>query len=657
MITKTLHIYFLRCLILFSCTVLAQSPFPTSTELGGFDNGPQNVDRPIILTSRNAANTPLTFNYCADADGNVEINTQDIESEVFGNSGQEDENNSAIYISTSNGDVIRVNHPYDGSSVEFICDLPFTGGATDIAINEDGELLVCSFDFIYKVDDDDCSYDSLYPNIIDEPNMNSLSFDLQGNLYVGLGSTSKVYRIDAGTSTAYVWHDFGFGSAGGDFVVLGDKMYVAWESSPNNYRLYEVEIDANTNYVSHVDLMPLPNSTYGLAREYGKLYALTKDALYEINVNNNTLNLILNNDEQYGLWYGAAGLHEAQSFSTEAYANLEDANNETNPLPEIWTNPLSGSQTIFIRITNNFTQEYETIPVKIIVGTPPPIVQPDDLIRCSDLSENMFDLSMVEDQLLANTLQDVTVSYFESLLALEEGLDAVSTNYLSDVPTKTLYVKVQNVDNDCYSHASFNVIAQTSPEVPALATTAEEQMLSNCYISKSNIGYFLLEEALELLHIDSNTNTVSFHATYLDAENNINALPNVYISSLGTVDEIFVRVTNALGCHAITNFFVDGDCVLSTLDLSNICFPKHMTPNGDGYFDYWNISGVSQGILQQTTIHIFDRYGKLLYAFNPLNSYGWDGTYNGTLLMPTDYWFTVALPNGMTFSGHFALVY
>jgi len=84
-------------------------------------------------------------------------------------------------------------------------------------------------------------------------------------------------------------------------------------------------------------------------------------------------------------------------------------------------------------------------------------------------------------------------------------------------------------------------------------------------------------------------------------------------------------------------------------------FPKFFTPNGDGYHDFWNIKGTSA--LDQVTIYIFDRYGKLLKEIDP-NSLGWDGTFNGNQVPATDYWFKlIYTKDNITkeFSSHFAL--
>ena len=91
--------------------------------------------------------------------------------------------------------------------------------------------------------------------------------------------------------------------------------------------------------------------------------------------------------------------------------------------------------------------------------------------------------------------------------------------------------------------------------------------------------------------------------------------------------------------------------------VSTIDYPHYFTPNGDGYHDTWNISGL---VTQPTAkIYIFDRYGKLLKQISSTGE-GWDGTFNGHLLPSDDYWFTVDFIEGnppvyRQFKAHFAM--
>ncbi|AFL80355.1 hypothetical protein Aeqsu_0852 [Aequorivita sublithincola DSM 14238] len=109
------------------------------------------------------------------------------------------------------------------------------------------------------------------------------------------------------------------------------------------------------------------------------------------------------------------------------------------------------------------------------------------------------------------------------------------------------------------------------------------------------------------------------------------------------------------GNHTITIKDIYG-CGSVTFDVGVIDYPPYFTPNSDGYHDTWNIIGIAAGD-PTAKIYIFDRFGKLLKQLSPLGT-GWDGTYNGSPLPSSDYWFRVEYKedgNAKEFKGHFTL--
>jgi gliding motility-associated-like protein len=88
--------------------------------------------------------------------------------------------------------------------------------------------------------------------------------------------------------------------------------------------------------------------------------------------------------------------------------------------------------------------------------------------------------------------------------------------------------------------------------------------------------------------------------------------------------------------------------------VSVIGFPLFFTPNDDSYNDTWQVFGTSNQFQANTTIFIYDRYGKLLKQLDPTGP-GWNGIYNGRKLPSNDYWFHVTLQDGRVFRSHFAL--
>jgi len=93
----------------------------------------------------------------------------------------------------------------------------------------------------------------------------------------------------------------------------------------------------------------------------------------------------------------------------------------------------------------------------------------------------------------------------------------------------------------------------------------------------------------------------------------------------------------SLGEHIITVRDLNG-CGIGSDTVIVLDYPKYFTPNGDGFNDTWNITGIST---QPTArIFIYDRFGKLLKQLSP-TGIGWNGTFNGANLPASDYWFTV----------------
>ena len=115
---------------------------------------------------------------------------------------------------------------------------------------------------------------------------------------------------------------------------------------------------------------------------------------------------------------------------------------------------------------------------------------------------------------------------------------------------------------------------------------------------------------------------------------------------------------NVFGCetHTVRAREVLGCSTVPQKDINLIYFPKLFTPNGDGYNDTWNIKCLRDD--PTAVISIFDRFGKLLFQFRPNRSV-WNGTFNGSRLAGSDYWFIVDYVNSdgdeAQYRSHFSL--
>jgi len=158
----------------------------------------------------------------------------------------------------------------------------------------------------------------------------------------------------------------------------------------------------------------------------------------------------------------------------------------------------------------------------------------------------------------------------------------------------------------------------------------------------SDAAHFQMPTIMDL----SENNTVIINATGLG--NYVYSLdyPNAY----QTIN-IFTDV--APGVHTVYVKDLDG-CGTTSQIINVIGIPKFFTPNGDGFNDTWNVLGLTTTKNYNTTVYIFDRYGKLLKELSPISK-GWDGTFNGEALPTDDYWYTIYFEDGRTEKGHFTL--
>lgn len=99
--------------------------------------------------------------------------------------------------------------------------------------------------------------------------------------------------------------------------------------------------------------------------------------------------------------------------------------------------------------------------------------------------------------------------------------------------------------------------------------------------------------------------------------------------------------------------YVRNSCGTDTDKAVLLTYPRFFTPNNDGKNDTWQVDFAT--FEPSLSVHIYDRYGKLLTSFRG-NDGGWDGSLDGNKLPATDYWFVVERQNGRIFKGHFSLL-
>lgn len=590
-----------------------------------------------------------------------------------------------IYVTQAYDGIAKIINLYNNPQVVSVCSSDGGSGYYDIAVNDQQEIFVVrGAGILQKIDAQTCQITNIGQIHSNGQSVLALSFDKSNNLYEG-GWTSRVYRAEAQDLTQFsLWHDFGTGRASGDFVQIGEFLYVAWTVNGRDY-LYKVTMGPNNEYVSHESLGPIELGTFGLASEYGRLYGNTTDYLYEINLETMQRTIIRQRPNSGSDWWGAAGLHEALEMTITYHEELNDALSGANAVSSPYTNSTPFADQIFIRIHESTNNDTYIIPVNIIVD-----VEPDadntELKECFDetLGGAIFQLNEAENAI--NPTTGMNFTFYASIEDLNNDQNQLPLAYLV-TESATIYAKIKSdPDSVCQSIAEIELIIPSAENVDyepnvffCLGTEAvlsvpnefvnyqwngligedlDQNINSNEVVITHPGNYSVtvtdtlgctfdvpftatLDGMPEVTDVIINGNSITVEVTppgqYEYSLNGVlwqssNTFYNVEIADY----EIYVR--DFTGCrndgHDFIFFYV----------------PNFISPNGDGYNDVWTIRGITQ--YPDAHVQIFDRYGKLFVDRKVGNNDNvWDGKYLGREIPSGTYWYIITLTGEKRVSG------
>lgn len=317
------------------------------------------------------------------------------------------------------------------------------------------------------------------------------------------------------------------------------------------------------------------------------------------------------------------------TLEVQLYKNSQDAQLQSNPLIGLLE---LKNMLVYVRISNKTTQNCVSSGVfnLIVNPIPTPNGNTEKIILCVNNPKDNPQLFTVDlygntgvsgdtyQWFLNNqTINGATEAIYE---ANKEGTYKVEAyrNYPNSLATI-------NDDNSCSGYNTFTVIESNKPNVkPSDVIVFDDRLINSISINTENLGIGNYEFTIG--------STSNYTGVFDDVKSGIHT--------------IYIRDTNGCGMPV-------------SIEISVLEFPKYFTPNNDGDKDSWNIFGISPTFYTSAIVYIYDRYGKLIAKIDNQNS-GWDGTFNGKPLPPTDYWFSSELTDtkGITRlkKGHFSLL-
>ncbi|MEC4005195.1 T9SS type B sorting domain-containing protein [Flavobacterium sp. SUN052] len=319
--------------------------------------------------------------------------------------------------------------------------------------------------------------------------------------------------------------------------------------------------------------------------------------------------LIISGNETFDLTSQNAtilGSQSASQYTISYYNSQSNAQSGNNPILNSTNyNPITNPETIYLRMVYNALPNcYETRTFQLFTGQIPSLNINPDYLNCST-SPTVIDAS-------TGNPASTTYLWSDGSTNPVKSITQIGTTNLTVTATNSYGVGMLPCTSSPFD---VTVVLSEIPKIDHIETVDWTTNENSITVITSNTGAF--EYSLDGIHYQ-NSNYFS------------NLIPGLYT--------VFIR--DLAGCGIVQQ----------TVWLLN--YPKYFTPNGDGFHETWRIE--NQELETNFTVYIYDRYGKLINYF-PSNSIGWDGTYNGNLMLATDYWFVVNRQDGRRLTGHFSL--
>jgi len=271
------------------------------------------------------------------------------------------------------------------------------------------------------------------------------------------------------------------------------------------------------------------------------------------------------------------------------------------------------------------------------------------------------------------------VSYHSSLADANNGINALPKQYTVSSGTETIYVRVSSLENPRCFDASEQFLLEgvITPDLTfddtifiCENTTGESigELFPNAqYTYAWDTG----ETTTSILVTQAGQYTVTVTNTTSGLNCTASRTVNVVVSEVPVISEVLIddlqtintiEIVNEVvgnfeyqldtgpfqpssvftevspGMHTVTINDLNG-CGSVSETIIVVGFSTFFTPNGDGTNDFWHVIGIET--LQEPLVQIYDRFGKLLIVMEE-DYLGWDGTYNGSPVPASDYWFKVS---------------
>ncbi|WP_417289818.1 T9SS type B sorting domain-containing protein [Corallibacter sp.] len=251
---------------------------------------------------------------------------------------------------------------------------------------------------------------------------------------------------------------------------------------------------------------------------------------------------------------------------------------------------ITSTQTIYVYAesgtTPNCINENSFI---VTINSLPSVVVPTPLVVCDDTTIDgvtEMDLTVKNDEITGNN-SNYNVTYYNSSVAAQNGAPQVAPSDTAYIGTdgEVVYVRVEDVNTGCVNFTTLTLNVTNGPTVAAPAD------LYYCDPDNDNLGVFDLSLVRDdILAVDPTLN-VSFHLTYQNAIDGVNAQGDTLSNVAGQTVYVRVDYGSNSNCPTVVsvNLIVNPTPIVpSTIDDYAICDDDD---DGIGSFNLTTMNG------------------------------------------------------------------
>lgn len=314
-----------------------------------------------------------------------------------------------------------------------------------------------------------------------------------------------------------------------------------------------------------------------------------------------------------------------QNLVVTHHLTQADAVNGVNPLPNTYTNT-SNPQTIFARVYNTVTTQYDIITYTLNVVSPPPA--PNQTITVCSNNFQCVDLTQIIGSIV-NGNPAAIVMFYETLMNAQTASNAIANPncyaMILGAPAVPLYYSVFNANiPDCFSVGSIEVV------LTPCSSPGQPQSLTACAEGNDNVCYDLSVNDDDVMGtLDPLNHTVTYHISEADAVNGANPIvTNLYCIAQG-FQMLYSRIQTNGGQLVQINAF----------SLNGFNFEHNLTPlqtmvQCDDNLDQTVVFNLTTAQAQINTTNTLTYYASSTDAQSEINPITNPSAYNVSVFQP-----------------------